>query len=162
MFKASSPTCWRNGSFVGPNKRDRAQAQKRGGGRSLLSLDVRDAESRYAVEPADQLSPDRLFERHWALTVLNRAMARLKADWAGRDREDVFAVLRTYLTRAEDAMPYREAAGTLHMSEGAVKAAVHRLRKRYRDLLREEIAETVASEKQIDEEINGLFKSVAL
>ena len=143
------------------DERDRAQAQKRGGGRPLLSLDIHDAENQYAVESADQLSPDRLFQRHWALTVLNRTMARLKAEWAGRDREDVFAALRVYLTQEEDAVPYREAAAGLRMSEGAVKAAVHRLRQRYRELLCEEIAETVASKDQIQEEINDLFKALA-
>jgi DNA-directed RNA polymerase specialized sigma24 family protein len=143
------------------DERDHAGAQKRGGGRPLLSLDIRDAESQYAIEPADRLSPDRLFQRHWALTVLNRTTARLRAEWAGRDKGDVFAALRAYLTQDEDAVPYRETAARLRMSEGAVKAAVHRLRRRYRELLCEEIAETVASKTQIDDEINDLFKAVA-
>jgi len=143
-------------------ERNRAQALKRGGNRRLFSLDVHDAEDQYAMEPADQLSPDRLFERRWALTVLNRTMTRLKADWTRRDREDVFGTLKAYLTQEEEAVPYREAATKLRMSEGAVKAAVHRLREQYRALLCEEIAETVASESQLQEEINDLFRAVSL
>jgi RNA polymerase sigma-70 factor (ECF subfamily) len=144
------------------DERDRAQALKRGGGCKLLSLSVQDAENRYAMEPADRLSPDRLFERRWALTVLNRTMTRLKEDWAHRDREEVFVTLRAYLTLEEEAVPYREAATRLCMSEGAVKATVHRLRKQYRALLCEEIGETVASESQLQEEINDLFRAVSL
>jgi RNA polymerase sigma-70 factor (ECF subfamily) len=144
------------------DERDRAQAQKRGGGHRLLSLNVQDAENQYAIEPADQLSPDRLFERRWALTVLNRTMARLKADWTSRGREHVFVALRAYLTQEDDAVPYRDMAARLHTSEGAVKGSVHRLRQRYRELLCQEIAETVASTAQVEDEVHELFKAVTL
>lgn len=139
---------------------DRGRAKKRGGGRPLLSLNVHEAESQYAIEPSDRLSPDKLFHRHWALTVLNRAMVRLQGEWAARDREEVFLTLRTYLTQEEETIAYRDAGVRVQMTEGAVKATVHRLRKRYRELLFEEIAETVTSKAQVDEEINELFEAV--
>lgn len=169
VVERADPRCGKFRSFLlgtlkhfVSGERDRAGAQKRGGGRPLLTLDVREAEKQYAIEPAEQLSPDRLFQRQWALTVLNRTMTRLKAEWAGRDREAVFVALRIYLTREDDSISYREASVQLGMSEGAVKAAVHRLRQRYRVLLYEEIGETVTSRAQVDEEINDLFKAVAL
>ena len=143
------------------DERDRAQAQKRGGGRRLLSLDFREAESQYHLEPADRLSPERLFEKSWALTVLEKTMVSLRADSARKGKEDVFDHLKVYLTIEKDDIPYRDMAEKLKMSEGSVRIAVHRLRRQYRKLLRDEIAQTVATEDQIDEEIEQLFAALA-
>ena len=143
------------------NERARAGAQKRGGGLKALSLDCENAEAQYALEPRDELSPEKLFERSWAMTVLDRAMTRLRAEAATAKKQEQFDYLKTYLTVSENAAAYREAAVRLGMTEGAVKVAVHRLRKRYRELLRDEIAHTVASQDEIDEEIRHLFDALA-
>jgi RNA polymerase sigma-70 factor (ECF subfamily) len=142
------------------NEHDRARAKKRGGGRTLLSLDFENAENQYALEPADHLSPEKLFEKSWALTVLKRTMDRLEAELAGKNKQKLFDHLRVYLAAEASSVPFREVATELGMTEGAVRVAVHRLRRRCRELLREEIAQTVASEDQIDEEIRGLFSAL--
>jgi len=143
------------------NERARAQAQKRGGNHKVLSLDTENAESQYALEPRDELSPEKLFERSWALTVLDRTMARLQAEAATAKKQKLFDRLKLYLTADKSAIRYRDVAAQLEMSEGAVKVAVHRLRRRYRELLRDEIAQTVTNEDQINEEIRDLFAALA-
>ena len=143
------------------NERARAQAQKRGGGRKFLSLDIENAENQYIREPCDELSPEKLFERSWALAVLDRTMARLQAEAANAKKQNLFDCLKVYLTADKGTVPYQEMAARLKMTEGAVKVAVHRLRRRYRDLLRDEIAQTVTTEDQINEEIRDLFAVLA-
>ena len=143
------------------DERDRARAKKRGGGRKVLSLDFENAESQYTLQPAEQLPPEKLFERSWALTVLERTMVRLQDESGSTKKRKVFDHLKVYLTADKDSIPYREAAAGLKMTEGAVRVAVHRLRHRYRELLRDEIAQTVATEEQIDEEIRDLFAALA-
>lgn len=143
------------------NEHARAQAQKRGGGRKFLSLDIENAESQYIREPRDELSPEKLFERSWALAVLDRTMARLQAEAAATKKQKLFDCLKVYLTADKNAVPYNKVAARLKMTEGAVKVAVHRLRRRYRDLLRDEIAQTVTTEEQINEEIRDLFAALA-
>ncbi|MHC4244658.1 MAG: RNA polymerase sigma factor [Planctomycetota bacterium] len=142
------------------NERARARAKKRGGGRKVLSLDFENAESQYALEPRDELSPEKLFERSWALTVLERTMARLQAEAVSTNKQKSFERLKSYLTADEGSVPYRDAAVELDITEGAARVAVHRLRKRYRELLRDEIAHTVTSDDQIDEEIRDLFTAL--
>jgi RNA polymerase sigma factor (sigma-70 family) len=143
------------------NELDRVRAQKRGGNLKVLSLSTQDAETQYALQPAHQLTPEKLFERYWALTVLDRTLTRLKAESVLADKQELFDRLKGYLTAEKGSVPYRDAAAELNMTEGAVKAAVHRLRVRYRQLLRNEIAQTVANEEQIDEEIRDLFTALA-
>jgi RNA polymerase sigma-70 factor (ECF subfamily) len=142
------------------NERARARAIKRGGGRKALSLDFENAESQYALEPRDELSPEKLFERSWALTILDRTMARLQAEAVNTNKQKSFELLKSYLTAGEGSTSYRRAAEELDITEGAVRVAVHRLRKRYRELLRDEIAQTVISDDQIDEEIRDLFAAL--
>ena len=142
------------------NEGDRIRAQKRGGGQRILSLDVETAEGRYGLEPADRLSPDRVFDRSWALTVLERAMDRLQAKASSKNKQKLFEHLKEYLTSDKSSVPYSELADKLNTTEGAVKVAAHRLRKRYRELLRDEIAQTVAAEDQIDQEIRDLFTAL--
>ncbi|NIP28856.1 MAG: sigma-70 family RNA polymerase sigma factor [Phycisphaerae bacterium] len=139
------------------NERARARAKKRGGGRKVLSFDFENAESQYALEPTDDLSPDKVFEKSWALTVLERTMDRLESELASKNRQKLFDYLKVYLGTEASSVPYSKAAAELDMSEGSVRVAVHRLRRRCRELLRDEIAQTVASDEQIDDEIRGLF-----
>jgi len=132
------------------NEWDKARAQKRGGGRTFVSLD---AETRYRQEPVDELTADKLLDRQWALALLEQVLGRLEAETDPKQ----FAALKPFLTAEKEAIPYANVAGQLETSEGAVKVAVHRLRQRYRKLLREEIAHTVASPAEVDEEIRHLF-----
>ena len=141
------------------NEWDRARRLKRGGGQTVLSLDAEDAETRYAIEPADRMTADRIYERRWALTLLEQVLARLRREFAAAGRAALFDGLKGALTGEKVA--YAEIAARLHLNEGAVRVAVHRLRLRYRDLVRAEIAETVAGEEEIDAEVQHLFAALA-
>jgi len=143
------------------DRRDYEQALKRGGGRKIFSLDFESAETQYALEPAERLTPERLFERSWAMTVLDKAMARLEGEATSEKKKQLFEHLKVYLTAKKDGMPYNEVGEKLGMSEGTVRVAVHRLRRRYREVLRDEIAQTVSSEEEIDQEIRDLFTALA-
>ena len=143
------------------NEYDRAQAQKRGGDRTILSLDFENAEQQYKLEPASDLTPEKLYEKSWALTILDRIMKQLEAELARKGKQRFFEHLRVYLGVDADTIPYGEVAETLGITEGTARVAVHRLRKRCRELLREEIAQTVAGEDQIDDEIRGLFSALS-
>jgi RNA polymerase sigma-70 factor (ECF subfamily) len=143
------------------NEWDRRQAQKRGGGIQNLSLDVAAAESRYkqveAQAQSDALSPDKLFDRQWALTVLDLALTRLEAEYNTPEKQKLFAALKGALTADLTTGGYADVAKSLAMTEGAIKVAVHRLRKRYREVLKAEIAQTVADPQQVGEELKALF-----
>ncbi|MHC4912076.1 MAG: RNA polymerase sigma factor [Planctomycetota bacterium] len=140
---------------------DRSQAQKRGGGKNILSLDFESAEGQYSLEPKDQSSPEKLFERSWAITLLKNTLDRLSGEYKDGRKKKLFEHLKIYLTTDKKTAAYSDIAEKLQMAEGAVKVAVHRLRKRYRELLKEEIAHTVNSENEVDEEINELFKALS-
>ena len=142
------------------NEWRRAQAIKRGGGGPLISLDDETAESRYAREAATHLTPEKVYERRWALTLLDQALGRLGEEFAAAGQGREFDRLRGFLTTEAGESRYAEVAEELGMTSGAVGAAVHRLRRRYRDLVREEIAHTVASPAEVDEEIRWLFTAV--
>ncbi len=139
------------------NERDFARSQKRGGGRGPISLDLEDAEKRLAGEPSHDLTPERLFERRWAMTVLDEALRRLESEHRAARKELVFSTLKPFLAFDGSEPPQADVAAALRMTEGAVKVAVHRLRKRFRELLREEVARTVDREEDVDEEIRHLF-----
>jgi RNA polymerase sigma factor (sigma-70 family) len=143
------------------NEWDKAGRQKRGGGVQHLSLDWQQADERFHVEPPDHATPDRLFDREWALALLERVIQRLQAECAVEGRAELFAQARGYLMVGEAAIPYAEAAAKLGLDEGAVRVAVHRLRKRYRELLREEIAQTVNDPAQVKEELKSLQAALA-
>ena len=136
------------------NEWDKARTLKRGGGRTIVSLDA--AETRYRVEPNERVSPDRLFERQWALTLLAQVATRLREDYAAAGRGSLFEALHIYLSGEKGLPPYRETADRLGLSCDAVKKAVERLRHRYGKLLREEIAHTVGDPAEVDEEIRHL------
>ncbi len=142
------------------NEGRRARAAKRGGGQPLLSLDDETAERRYALEPASQLTPERIYERHWALTLLDRALARLRAETLAGGRARQFEQLRGFLTTEAGETRYAAVAAELGMTTDAVGVAVHRLRQRYRELVREEIAQTVTSPAEVEQEIRWLFTAV--
>jgi RNA polymerase sigma-70 factor (ECF subfamily) len=141
------------------NERDRARAKKRGGGRAVLSLAAADAEGRYSAEPADALTPEKLFERRWALALLQQVMTRLRDEFEAKGKGRLFDRLRGFLV-GEKGAGYRRAAIELRLSEGAVKVAVHRLRQRYRELLHEEIGRTVGAPEEVEEEIRALFAAL--
>jgi RNA polymerase sigma factor (sigma-70 family) len=141
-------------------ERDRARALKRGGGRVLLSIDAQEAEGRHLDEPLETLDPEALFERRWALTILERAMTRLRHEYSAAGRRVEFEQLEPYLTGVEPKVPYQRAAERLGTTEGAIKKMVHRLRRQYGLLLREEIAATVTDPEEIDAELRHLLASV--
>jgi RNA polymerase sigma factor (sigma-70 family) len=145
--------------FLG-HQRDRAKAQKRGGRRTTVSLDFQSAENRYNLEPAHELTPERLFERRWALALLERVLKGLRDEHAAAGKLDLFERLKEFLTGAGGSQPYQQIADELAMTEGAVKVAVHRLRRRYRELLEEEIAQTVAGPEEIEDERRALLAAV--
>lgn len=136
---------------------DRERALKRGGGRTLVSIDALSAESRFGGEPAHDATAERLFDRQWALTLLDRALAALDAAMARSGKRPLYEKLRPSLLGQEDAPPYQAVARDLGLSEGAVKMAAHRFRARYRESLRGEIARTVADPVDIDAEIRHLL-----
>jgi RNA polymerase sigma-70 factor (ECF subfamily) len=141
-------------------QRRKAGARKRGGGRAAISLDLAAGEKRYLREPFHTLTAEKIYERRWAMTLLEQVLAGLKgeASQAGKLRQ--FELLAPYLGGSRQTVPYATIAGALQMTEGAVKVAVHRLRQRCRDRLRAEIAQTVADAAEIDEELRELFAKV--
>ncbi len=141
--------------------RARDRAIKRGGGRPAFAIDRGDAEGRYLAEPVDEMSPDRLFERRWALTLLGEAVTRLEAEAADRGKSAIVARLLPSLTGGRGGVPLKAIAAELGMSEEAVKMAASRLRRRYGEILREEIARTVATPAEVEEEIRDLFAALA-
>ena len=143
------------------HEREKARALKRGGGRAPLPLDFADGEGRYLREPVDDRTPERLFERRWALTLLAASRARLRADHETAGRVDLFEALRGTLVAGGTDAPWAEVGRRLGMSEGAVKVAAHRLRRRYREVLRQAISETVADPSEVDDEIRHLMASLA-
>ncbi len=119
------------------NEWDRANRQKRGGGVTVLSLNWQNGDTRYQIDPADNLSPDKLYDRAWAVTLLERVITRLREESASEGKSKSFEQLKPFLMVGKSAIPYAEAGAALDLTEGAVRVAVHRLRRRYRELLRE-------------------------
>ena len=136
------------------------QAIKRGGGCAHFSLDAGEAEERYRLEPIDGASPEKIYERQWALTLLERSLLRLDREYSQADRADLFEALKGMLSGAPDQERYMEIARRLEMSEAAVKKAAQRLRDRYRELLREVVGETVSDSSQVDEELRHLVQAL--
>ena len=143
------------------NEWERGQSQKRGGGREIFSLDDESAERTYRQHPADQLAPESLYDRLWAMTLLERAMERLGTNYATSGKQALFDQLKPLLLTEGTAESYRKAAGPLGLSEGAVKVALHRLRRRFREAVRAEIAETVSTPAEVDEELRCLMAAMS-
>ena len=137
-------------------QRGRAAAQKRGGGKIFVPLDSSDESVPYFAEPVDSLSPDQVFERRWAQTVFQVALNRLRDEYVESGRGPFFELLKEFQPREPGAPSYVEIGRKFEMTEAAVKSAVQRMRQRHREILREEIAHTVTSPGEIDEEIRHL------
>jgi len=139
---------------------DKARAIKRGGGK-VISLDLQSAETQLGVIPVENFTPEKAFEHRWAITLLEQVYQRLGAEYRAQGKGALFDTLRTTLAGDSDAAPYAELAKQLNLSEGAVKVAVHRLRQRYRMLLRETIADTVSTPDEVEDELRFLFRTLA-
>ena len=143
------------------NEWDRARRQKRGGGVTPLSLDWQTADTQFQIADITEPSPEKAFDREWALALLAKVIERLRAECEAEGREKQFAELKIFLTAGKGELSHADAARALAMDEGAVRVAVHRLRKRYRQLLRDEIAQTLADSADVDEEMRALFGAFA-
>lgn len=143
------------------NEWDKRQTLKRGGQHQIISLDEAAAEGLYLREPEESLTPEKLFERRWARALIEQVLARLKQEYAAGGKVDLFARLEPALTGDVAAGAYAQWAAALNMTEGAVKVALHRLRRRFGEVLRSEIAHTVSSPEEIDEEIRHLFAAIS-
>jgi RNA polymerase sigma-70 factor (ECF subfamily) len=139
------------------NEWDKSQRQKRGGGAAHLSLDWQTADTQFQVAATNEPSPDKAFDREWALALLAKVIGRLQYECEQDGHGKQFAELKIFLTAGKGALSHADAAKNLSMDETAVRVAVHRLRKRYRLLLRDEIAQTLADESLVDEEMRALF-----
>ncbi len=140
------------------DERERAGAQKRGGGRPTLSfVDAQAADERYRLEPVDERSPDKLFERRWALTLLDQVFARLEEELREAGKAELFQRLRVFLVEGPGEEKYAQVGAELGMSGEAARKAVQRMRQRYHELFREEIAHTVAGPAQVEEELRYLY-----
>ena len=140
------------------DERGKAEAQKRGGGQQFISWDLASAEHRFQQEPADDSSPDRLFERRWALTLLEQALDHLQAECASDAKGVVFEHLRGFVTGEKGPMSYAEAGAKLGLTLSGVKSAIFRLRRRYHELVREEVGRTVAEPAEIEDELRYLIE----
>ncbi len=144
------------------NEWERAHAQKRGGFQTQISLDTDLAERKFQSElTAMQLPPDRAFERRWALTLLEQTMARLRTEFESAGKISEFERLKIFLTADKHEIPYAKVADELNMNENALRVAVHRLRKRYRELFREEIAHTLAEGENVENELRHLMSALS-
>jgi len=143
------------------NERDRERAKKRGGDRPLVSIDALTAEGRYCRDPVHDLTPERLFDRQWALTLLDHVLAQLELEMSRAGKSHQFVALQPALLGAAKRVPYAEIAATLAISEEAARAAAHRLRRRYRKLLRDLVSCTVDDPADIDDEISTLFSCLS-
>ena len=144
------------------NEWDKVRALKRGGGHRNIPIQLDTAETRYGVEPAaDTRTPEQAFEYRWAMALLDEVVGQLEGEFRGRDQGDLFAALKPCLVGDRASQPYVELARKLDMEAGAVKVAVHRLRQRYRELLRAEIAQTVTTPEEVEEELRFLFRAAA-
>jgi RNA polymerase sigma-70 factor (ECF subfamily) len=142
------------------NAHDRANAQKRGGGHTRLRLDLNTGESRLHLEPSHDLTPERIYEQQWTLTLLNLVMERLEQEFTTAGKARQFELLKGTLTGERHELSYATVAAELGLSEAAVRQVAHRLRKRYRELLRDEVVQTVADPSDVDEEIRCLFETL--
>lgn len=139
---------------------ERSQAEKRGGQATILSLNFVDGETRYSHAPADEETAERIFERQWALTLLSRVVEQLQAEYVARGKTELFYHCRSFLVNPAKSTGYAAAAQALTMTEGAPRVAVHRLRERYRELLRSEVAGTIVDDQTINDELNTLRRSI--
>jgi RNA polymerase sigma-70 factor (ECF subfamily) len=144
------------------DERDHARAEKRGGGRNLISLDETSAEKRYLEVPAPELTPEKLYDRRWALTVMEQALDRLRKEYRAAGNTALFEQLSGFLSREAAHGEYEEVAPRLGMSAGAMAVAVHRLRQRYGECVRFELSQTVTSSEDLELEMKHLFQALTV
>jgi len=142
------------------DERDHARAGKRGGGKVIISLDETEAEQRYLQIPCADMAPEKVFDRRWALTVMELALQRLRKEYESSGRQPLFEALGAFLSSEAGAGAYDAIGIKLGMSPGSVAVAVHRLRQRYRECTRLELAQTLCSDADLDEELNYLFAAL--
>lgn len=166
-FATADPTRGRFRAFLRADcrhflahRREHDGAQRRGGGRQILSIDARDAEGRYLLEPSHDRTPERLFDRAWALALLEGVLAALRREYEDSDRGATFEALKGVLTDGRLPTSQADLARQLNTTEAAIQVAVHRLRHRYRDAIRASIAATVADEAEVDDELRDLFSAL--
>jgi RNA polymerase sigma-70 factor (ECF subfamily) len=143
------------------NEWDRARAQKRGGAKRLISFDELDPEQRYRLEPADGLSADKIYDRAWALMLLDKTRARLREEFSAAARRERFEILEQFLPGEASSATYAEIATRLGVAEGTVKSDVSRLRRRYGEVVREELAHTMGNQTDLDDELRHLFHALS-
>ncbi|SRR6266542_195617 len=134
----------------------RSQTQKRGGGRAIISIDAQTAEERYRLEPRDERTPETLYDYRWAMALLDQVLSRLELEFCEAGKEELFNQLCAYMVEGSSQMSYAEGAQRLGMSEDALRKAVQRLRKRYQELFRQEISQTLANPTEVEEELRYL------
>ena len=143
------------------NEWHKAKTLKRGGQHTFISWDQLDADERDSAGPCDHLTPERLFDRRWALTLLERVLDQLRKECAAARKGAQFETLKDYLTGDSPGKSYQQVAGELNLSEGAVKVTVHRLRRRFGELVRDQVERTVRGPDEVDEEIRELFAALS-
>jgi DNA-directed RNA polymerase specialized sigma24 family protein len=143
------------------NERDKARARKRGGGQVPVPIDVQNAETHYGFEPEEKMTAEKIFERRWAMTLLEQTTARLREEYERDGKIQLFEQLKVTLTEPRGSIAYAALGRTLRMSEGAVKVAVHRLRVRYRAVLRAEVADTLADPAEVEDEVRQIFRALS-
>ena len=141
------------------NQWQKAHAQKRGGDRKILSLDFPAGETQFAAVSASTATADQLFEKEWAISLLDHVVSALRDEYIRKGKQPIFETLKGTISANEQAIPYAQAAHELGISENATQVAVHRLRKRYRELLRREIGQTVCESGEVDDEIRSLISA---
>ena len=134
----------------------RSRAQKRGGGQPIVSIDAQTAEERYRLEPRDERTPETIYEYRWAMTLLDQVLGRLQQEFSEAGKDELFNMLRNYMVEGATEMSYADGARRLGMSEAALRKAVERLRLRYQELFRQEIAHTVTSPAEVEDELRYL------
>jgi len=143
------------------NEWDEAHALKRGGGQVIVSIDDREAESRYQGELYHDITPEKLYDRHWALVLIEQALSKLKDEYEAEGKKELFDQLKIVLTEGKGVVSYAEMAATLGTTEGAIKVAAHRLRRRYARILRDEVAQTASCPDEVEEELGYLFAALS-
>jgi len=156
-FRSFLLSCLKN--FLA-NERERASAQRRGGGQPLVSLDGTDAETRYSLEPADTRTAEAIFERRWAFAIIERTMRDLQHEHAGDEKRELFNDLQGFLPGGQGNVSKTELAAKRGVTVGAIDVAIHRLRQRFGALLRQQVAETVSAESEVEEEIRHLISAL--
>jgi RNA polymerase sigma-70 factor (ECF subfamily) len=136
---------------------DKTRRLKRGGDREIISFDAASAEERYRLEPIDQLDASKLYERRWVTTLFDKVLARLEQEFRDSGKGDLFDGLKSSLLGEDSGSSYLQLGARLNLTESAVKQAVHRMRRRYRELFREEIAQTVSAPREVEDELKHLF-----